>query len=113
MAELDSALANAMAEANTVFERLGQVVEKAQEDARERGTTEINVASVAQSAGLAVDEKTLDELHIDRICHCLPWCHWTIWFPYRPLWCWWWRKYPWYRCCPWWWYRCHWYPYPY
>ncbi|ETW98013.1 MAG: hypothetical protein ETSY1_20425 [Candidatus Entotheonella factor] len=107
MSELDSALTKVMAEANAVFERLGGVVEENAKAAVESGSHEINIVEVAQRAGLAIDEKVLDELGIDRVCYCLPWCHWTQWFPYRPLWCWWWRRYPWYRCCPWWWYRCH------
>lgn len=110
MTELDDALAKVMAEANSVFDKMRGVVEEAVAS----GATQLDVAEIGQKSGLEIDEKTLDELQIDRIIHVLPWLPWYLWWPWRPLWCWWWhRYYPFYHhCCPWWWYRCHWYPYP-
>lgn len=104
--ELDEALGKAMSEANKVFGKLGNVVERS----AKKGETQLDVAAVARKAGIKIDVAVLDELKIDRIVYVHPWLHWGCWFPWRPLWCWWWRRYPWYRCCPWWWHRCHWYP---
>jgi hypothetical protein len=106
MADLNSAVASANAEANAVFGKLAKAVEQA---AKKGGT--INVVEVVRQAGLELDEKVLAGLHIDPVIHILPWLPWHYWFPWRPLWCWWWhRRYAWYRCCPWWWHRCHWTP---
>jgi hypothetical protein len=110
MAESDEVFAKAMAEANSVFERMRGVVE----EATASGVTQLDVVDVAQKSGLEIDEKTLDELQVDRIIHIQPWLPWYYWWPWRPFWCWWWhRYYPiFHYCCPWWWNRCHWYPYP-
>lgn len=105
--EPNDALAKATAEANSVFESMRATVE----EAVEKGATHLDVADVAKTVGLELDDRTLEELQVDRIIYCHPWLPWYFWWPWRPLWCWWWhRYYPWYRCCPWWWYRCHWYP---
>ena len=107
MAELDSAAAKANAEANEVFRKLAAVVE---ESVKSKATS-LDVAEVSRKAGLEIDPKVLEELHVDAVIPVHPFLPWHYWFPWRPLWCWWWRiRYPWYRCCPWWWYRCHWYP---
>ena len=105
--EMNEALSRAMAEVNSVFDKLRATVE----EEVERGATQLDVAEIGRRAGLEIQEATLDDLRIDRTVHVLPWLPWHHWFPWRPLWCWWWRlRYPWYRCCPWWWYHCHWYP---
>lgn len=104
---MDEVLLRANAEANEIFERMGQAVE-----ARvNRGEQQLNVLEVAREAGLEVDERHLGELQLPDtvpVNRILPWYDW---YPFRPWWCWWWRfRYPWYHCCPYWWYRCHWYP---
>jgi hypothetical protein len=104
--EMNEALARVMSEANSAFDKLRATVE----EEVGRGATQLDVSEIARRAGLEIEEATLDELHVDRVIHVLPWLPWHEWFPWRPLWCWWWRYYPWYRCCPWWWHRCHWYP---
>jgi hypothetical protein len=107
MTELNDALARVTAEANGIFDKMRTVVEEAVAG----GATQLEVVEVARKAGLQLDEKTIDELQIDRIIYVYPWLPWHHWWPWRPLWCWWWHQYhPWYRCCPWWWYRCHWHP---
>lgn len=109
MTELNDALAKVTAEANGIFDQMRATVEEAVAE----GATKLDVLEVSRKSGLQIDEKTLDDLQIDRTIHVLPWIPWYLWYPWRPLWCWWWHHYhPWYRCCPWWWYRCHWYPYP-
>jgi hypothetical protein len=105
---IDEVLLRAHAEANDIFERMGQAVE-----ARvSRGEQQLDVLEVAREAGLEVDERHLSELQLPDtvpVNRILPWYDW---YPFRAWWCWWWRfRYPWYNfCCPWWWYRCHWYP---
>ena len=103
-AEIDDSLRKLTDEANAAFTKMGQVVEEAVKS----GAKELNVVEVSRRAGLQIDERILEELHIDRVIYPLPWLPWHHWWPWRPLWCWWWRFYPWYRCCPWWWHRCHW-----
>jgi hypothetical protein len=57
---MDEVLLRANAEANEIFERMGQAVE-----ARvNRGEQELNVLEVAREAGLEVDERHLNELHL-------------------------------------------------
>lgn len=103
----DPGLAKAMAEANRLFGRMGELVESAVAD----GAVQLDVLEIVREVGLEIDIEVLHELRIPRICYCHPWLHWCCWWPWRPLWCWWWRRYhPWYRCCPYWWHRCHWYP---
>jgi hypothetical protein len=107
MPEGDDALVKATAEANSIFAKMRASVEEAVKG----GATQLDVAEIARKSGLKLEERTLEELKVDRIIYCYPWLPWYSWWPWRPLWCWWWhRYYPWYRCCPWWWYRCHWYP---
>ena len=108
MTELNDALAKVTAEANGIFARMGAVVE----EAVAQGATELKVVEIARKAGIELDEKTLDELQIDRVIYVYPWLPWHHWWPWRPIWCWWWHRFhPWYRCCPWWWHRCHWHHY--
>ncbi len=107
MTELNDALAKVTAEANSIFDKMRGAVEEAVAG----GATQLDVAEIARKSGLQIEEKTLDELQVDRIIYVHPWLPWHHWWPWRPLWCWWWHRYhPWYRCCPWWWHRCHWYP---
>jgi hypothetical protein len=109
MTELNDALAKVTVEANGIFDQMRTAVEEAVAE----GATKLDVLEISRKSGLQIDEKTLDDLQVDRTIHVLPWIPWYLWYPWRPLWCWWWHHYhPWYRCCPWWWYRCHWYPYP-
>jgi hypothetical protein len=104
---LTDSLAKVTAEANEVFAKLGQELERRIKE----GATQLDVIEIGQKIGLKLDEATLKELQIDRIILCHPWLPWHIWFPWRPFWCFWWHRfYPWYRCCPWWWHRCHWHP---
>ena len=106
MTELNDALAKVTAEANGIFARMGAAVE----EAVAQGATELKVVEIARKAGIEIDEKTLDELQIDRVIYVYPWLPWHHWWPWRPIWCWWWHRFhPWYRCCPYWWHRCHWY----
>lgn len=103
---LNDAVAKATAEANEVFGRLGNVISRR---SQEKGASSLNVLEIAREAGLEIDDRTLEELQIDRIIPVYPWLPWYIWWPWRPLWCWWWRRhYPWYRYWPYWWHRCHW-----
>ena len=107
MTEMNDALARVMAEANGMFDKMRTIVEEAVAG----GATQLDVMDIARKSGLKLEDKTLDELEIDRIIHVHPWLPWHFWWPWRPLWCWWWQRYhPWYRCCPWWWHRCHRYP---
>lgn len=107
MKEANDALAKVTAEANGIFDKMRASVEEAVKG----GATQIDVAEIAGRAGLKLDDRILEELHVDRIIYCHPWLPWYCWWPWRPLWCYWWhRYYPWYRCCPWWWHRCHYYP---
>lgn len=108
MSELDDAFAKVMGEANSIFDKMRGLVEEAVAG----GATQLDVAEVARNSGLEIDEKTLDELQVDRIIYVHPWLPWHHWWPWRPFWCWWWKRYyPFYHhCCPWWWHRCHWYP---
>lgn len=106
MTELEDALSKVTAEANDIFDKMREAVEEAVEG----GATQLDVAEIARKSGLQLEERTLEEIQVDRIIHVHPWLPWHHWWPWRPLWCWWWHRYhPWYRCCPWWWYRCHWY----
>jgi hypothetical protein len=106
MAQLDSALTKVTAEANGIFEKMRAAVEEEVKGKK----TELSVVEIARRSGLEIDEKTLDELQVDRVIQVHPWLPWHVWWPWRPLWCYWWRRFhPWYRCCPWWWHRCHWY----
>ena len=103
---LNDALAKVTAEANGIFAKLSEEVQRQ----CEKGATELDVLEIARKSGLQLDEAALDELRIDRRILVYPWLPWYKWYPWRPLWCWWWRRYhPWYRCCPWWWHRCHWF----
>lgn len=100
-------LTRATAEANGLFGKMGQAIDKQVKD----GAAELDVLKIAEAAGIKLDEAVLKDLKVSRIILCHPFIPWYIWYPWRPIWCWWWsRYYPWYRCCPWWWYRCHWYP---
>jgi len=101
---LNDQLAKVNAEANKIFAKLGEEVDKQVK----AGVAEIDVTKLARTAGLQIDEAVLKDLEIDRVILPHPWLPWYFWFPWRPLWCWWWHRfYPWYRCCPYWWHRCH------
>jgi hypothetical protein len=108
MTEMNDTLDRVMEEANSIFTKMGAVID----EAIAGGATKLDVAEVAQQAGLEIDRKTLAELKIDPVIHVHPWLPWHHWWPHWPLWCWWWERFhPWYRCCRWWWWRCHWYPF--
>ena len=81
MAEMDVALGKVMAEANAAFAKMGQVIE----EAVKAGATELNVVEITRRAGFQLDERILDELHMDRIIYPLPWLPWYQWWPWRPL----------------------------
>jgi len=107
MAQRDETLFRATAEANEVFGRLAEVVERMVRE----GADALDVVDIAKESGLEIDDAVISELQIPRIIYPVRFVPWYIWWPWRPLWCWWWRlRYPWYRCCPYWWHRCHWYP---
>jgi hypothetical protein len=104
---LNDQLVKVTAEANGIFTKLAQEVEKRMKDP----APQHDVLDICKKAGLNIDEAVLKELQIDRFVFCYPWLPWHVCFPWRPIWCWWWHRfYPWYRCCPWWWHRCHWHP---
>ena len=81
MAEMDEAVRKVMAEANAAFAKMGQVVEEAVRS----GATELNVVEITRRAGFQLDERILEELHIDRVIYPLPWLPWNQWWPWRPL----------------------------
>jgi hypothetical protein len=56
-------LTRANAAANDIFARMGQAVQ----EAIDRGQTELDVLEVARRSGLEIEERDIDELHIDRI----------------------------------------------
>jgi hypothetical protein len=106
MAERDETLFRATAEANEIFSRMAEVVQRASE----RGEG-LDVVQIANEAGLEIDDAVISELEIPRILPPIQFVPWHVWWPWRPLWCWWWRRrYPWYHCCPYWWHRCRWWP---
>ena len=103
---LDEAYVRANEEANEIFDRMRELVEREVG----RGAQELDVISVAREAGLELDEQTISELQIPQFVPVVRFVPWHHWYPWRPIWCWWWRyRYPYYRCCPYWWHRCHWY----
>lgn len=106
MAVPDEGFLRANGEANETFERLQRVVE----GAVSQGDRTVSVLETAREAGLDLDERILEELHVPPVVAIHPFLPWHVWYPWRPIWCWWWRvRWPFYRCpCDWWWYRCHW-----
>jgi hypothetical protein len=105
VAERDETLAKATAEANEVFGRMAEAVERRVR----QGGDALDVVEIAKEAGLEIDDRVIAELQIPRLIPLVRFVPWYIWWPWRPLWCWWWRlRYPWYHCCPYWWHRCHW-----
>lgn len=104
MKEASDALAKVTAEANEIFGKMGAAVEEQVKG----GATELDVAAIAERAGLELDRGTLAELQVDPTVYVLSWLDWYHFFPIQPLWCWWWhRYYPYYRCCRYWWHSCH------
>jgi len=103
---LDEAYVRANTEANEIFERMRQLVERHVD----QGASEINVVEVARESGLELDGRVLSELQVPEVIVVNRFLPWHLWFCWRPIWCWWWNyRYPYYRCCPYWWQRCHWY----
>jgi hypothetical protein len=100
----DVGIAQAMAEANSVFGQLAKSVEAA---VSKSPNDPIDILEVSRKAKLEIDESILHHLELPRYVYPLPFVHWCCWFPWRPLWCRWWNdRYPWYRCCPYWWSHC-------
>jgi hypothetical protein len=81
---MDDALAKVMGEANGMFDKMRAAVEEAVAG----GATQLDVMEIARKSGLQLDDKTLDELQIDRVIPVLL-IPWHYWWPWRPLWCWW------------------------
>ena len=102
----DEGYFRASAEANEVFQRLREVVDRSVAD----GAEHLDLLEVTRDLGLEIDEHILRELKLPLRIPALKFVDWEFWFPWRPLWCRWWEyRYPYYHCCPYWWSRCHWY----
>jgi hypothetical protein len=69
-------------QANTIFERLGQEIQKSVSD----GARDLDVMEVAKAAGLDLPAEALQTLGLPQRWITHPFLPWYAWFPWQSLW---------------------------